>query len=151
MALVARLPLRVVAQQQPTPQRSGEAAPRAAVSRRALGLSGVALLLLGRPGAADASFRESANEKALAKAALLESVKAKAEGRAPRVVAPVAKAEAAAPAAKPREAPLKAKAVEEPSFNKAEQTASRAAKKAEALAKVKAQAAAAASSSGKKR
>ena len=112
------------AAQQPAPQKR-EAAPR--MTRRSAGLSGfAAALLLSRSGAADASFREDANEKALAKAALLEATRAKAEGRAPRTVAPAAapppaaaakgkapaapKPEAAAPK---REAPMKAKAVEE--------------------------------------
>ena len=112
--------VRAVAQQPAPQKRGGDAAPR--VTRRSAGLFAAALLL--RSGAADASFREDANEKALAKAALLEATRAKAEGRAPRVVtpapAPAAAAKGKAPAApKPeattakREAPMKAKAVEE--------------------------------------
>jgi hypothetical protein len=117
--MLVRLPsVRVVAQQ-PAPQRGSEPAPR--VSRRALGLAGGAALLLGRSGAAEASFSDDAREKARAKAALLEATRAKAEGRAP-AAAPPPKTAAAAPAGKAakaeapapkREAPLKAKLVEE--------------------------------------
>lgn len=120
--MLARLPsVRVVAQQ-PAPQRGSEPAPR--VSRRALGLAGGVALLLSRSGAAEASFREDANDKARAKAALLEAARAKAEGRAPAAAPPPKKAASAAPAGKApaakaeapapkREAPLKAKVVEE--------------------------------------
>ena len=110
MRCVAQLPT-------PQPRSSAPAAP--GVSRRALGLSGFgAALLLLRGDVASASFREDANEKARAKAELLEAARAKAEGRAPRPVAAPAATPAAAPAksaapAPKREAPVKAKAVEE--------------------------------------
>ena len=118
-SVLARVPLvRASVGQQPAPQkRGGEPAPR--VTRRSVGLGGfAAALLLGRSGAADASFREDANEKALAKAALLEAARAKAEGRAPRTptpapAAPAKGTPAAAPKAPTREAPMKAKPVEE--------------------------------------
>ena len=125
-SVLARVSVVRAVAQQPAPQKRGsDAAPR--VTRRSAGLFAAVLLL--RSGAADASFREDANEKALAKAALLEATRAKAEGRAPRPPrtptptsepAPAAAAKAKAPAApKPeaaaakREAPMKAKAVEE--------------------------------------
>ena len=121
-SVLARIPVVRAVAQQPAPQKlGGEPAPR--VTRRALG-GFAAALLLGRSGAADASFREDANEKALAKAALLEAARAKAEGRPPRTPTPAPAATPAkgTPAAAPkapaaavpkREAPMKAKAVEE--------------------------------------